>query len=164
MRCVSSWSETDGCALRSVHYLFSLSNRRVVQISQGTHTNVMTIVSIISTLAFSGAFNASICTSPKQPNQSGNTHKALGSPLPTAAISKLLVCLMLRTTCVVLVQVVHKHGVIFVSSAGNAGPALSTVGAPGGTSSAILSIGAYVSPAMAAVAHSVRQEMAEVKA
>ena len=60
------------------------------------------------------------------------------------------------------VQVVNKHGVIFVSSAGNAGPALSTVGAPGGTSSAILSIGAYVSPAMAAVAHSVRQEIAQV--
>ena len=57
---------------------------------------------------------------------------------------------------------VHKHGVIFVSSAGNAGPALSTVGAPGGTSSAILSIGAYVSPAMAAVAHSVRQQIAQV--
>jgi hypothetical protein len=62
-----------------------------------------------------------------------------------------------------LVQVVNKHGVIFVSSAGNAGPALSTVGAPGGTSSAILSIGAYVSPAMAAVAHSVRQEIAQVR-
>ena len=61
-----------------------------------------------------------------------------------------------------LVQVVNKHGVIFVSSAGNAGPALSTVGAPGGTSSALLSIGAYVSPAMAAVAHSVRQEIAQV--
>ncbi len=61
-----------------------------------------------------------------------------------------------------LVQVVNKHGVIFVSSAGNAGPALSTVGAPGGTSSAILSIGAYVSPAMAAVTHSVRQEIAQV--
>lgn len=61
-----------------------------------------------------------------------------------------------------LLQVVHKHGVIFVSSAGNAGPALSTVGAPGGTSSAILSIGAYVSPAMAAMAHSVRQEIAQV--
>lgn len=39
---------------------------------------------------------------------------------------------------------------------GNAGPALSTVGAPGGTSTAILGIGAYVSPALAAAGHSLR--------
>ncbi len=53
-------------------------------------------------------------------------------------------------------ELVHKHGVVFVSSAGNAGPALSTVGAPGGSAGCILGIGAYVSPDMAAVAHAVR--------
>lgn len=58
-------------------------------------------------------------------------------------------------------EIVNKHGVVYVASAGNAGPALSTVGAPGGTSSALLGIGAYVSPQLAAAGHSLRGEMEE---
>ncbi len=56
-------------------------------------------------------------------------------------------------------EIVNEQGVIFVASAGNGGPALSTVGAPGGTSEALLGIGAYVSSEMMSPQYGMRQTL-----
>jgi tripeptidyl-peptidase-2 len=52
-------------------------------------------------------------------------------------------------------ELVWRHNIVFVSAVGNNGPALSTVNAPGGLSSCILGVGAYVSPAMMRAGHSI---------
>lgn len=56
---------------------------------------------------------------------------------------------------------IREDNVIFVASAGNAGPALYTVGSPGGTTGPVLGIGAYISPAMVREQYAIPEEISE---
>ena len=58
-------------------------------------------------------------------------------------------------------DVINQNGCVFVASGGNNGPALSTVGAPGGTSSGIIGVGAYVTKSMMAAEYALLEQVNE---
>ncbi len=66
-------------------------------------------------------------------------------------------------TVEILSELVNRYGVIFVASAGNEGPALTTVGGPGATTSALLGVGACVSPEMMKMQYSLRDALPAVQ-
>ena len=57
-----------------------------------------------------------------------------------------------------LSEFVHKHGIVFVTSGGNNGPALTTGGAPG-TSDAAIAVGAFASSQMMGPQYSLRSKL-----
>lgn len=58
-------------------------------------------------------------------------------------------------------KLVRERNVLFFCSAGNNGPALTSVGAPGGTSDALVGVGAYFTPTMLTEGYSVIQKDVE---
>ena len=55
-----------------------------------------------------------------------------------------------------------KHRMLFITSAGNSGPALTTVNAPGSLADYCLSVGAYAAPASHEPLYSLDQELPEI--
>lgn len=80
--------------------------------------------------------------------------------LPLFTFSKPLPSSIFRRVFDQLHELVHRHGVIYVASAGNSGPALSTIGSPPTMhSDDIVGVGAYVTPDMMVAEYSMREKL-----
>ncbi|MQM06774.1 hypothetical protein Taro_039603 [Colocasia esculenta] len=123
------------------------------------------IVSIVTDSSPHGTHVAGIATAfhPKEPLLNGVAPGAqlISCKIGDSRLGSMETGTGLVRALIAAVEVVDKHRIVFISSAGNNGPALSTVGAPGGTTSSIIGVGAYVSPAMAAAAHCVVEPPSE---
>uniref|UniRef100_A0AC34QRZ7 Peptidase S8/S53 domain-containing protein n=1 Tax=Panagrolaimus sp. JU765 TaxID=591449 RepID=A0AC34QRZ7_9BILA len=58
-----------------------------------------------------------------------------------------------------LKKLVEKYGIIYVSSAGNNGPGISTNGSPGSTNSSLIGVGAYLTQPMMKAMYSAREQI-----
>lgn len=58
-----------------------------------------------------------------------------------------------------LKECINKTGVVFCTSAGNSGPAMNTVGAPGGSTEGVISVGAFVDPTLMESSHSMLENV-----
>lgn len=80
-------------------------------------------------------------------------------PLPPSQCIRRLTILSFdhRRVPELIDEVINKHGIIYLGSASNHGPALSTIGTPPMTPScAMIGVGAYVSPDMMLAEYSMR--------
>lgn len=71
------------------------------------------------------------------------SYLGLTATIPVPSLCKNCTPVVLCRVVDVVREAAIKHNIVFLASAMNAGPALSTVQAPGGSSTGIIGVGAY---------------------